>query len=340
MNAPLPKDNQSYTFDVPETGTGQRLDRWLATQTNLSRSRIQSLIFHGLVERNNSLCNDKKTLLKVGDCINLVVPPPLEVDLAPEPIPLDILYEDDELLVVNKAKGMVVHPSAGHPSGTLVNALLAHCQHLSGINGEQRPGIVHRLDKDTSGALVVAKSDRAHQHLQAQIQAKTARRVYLGIVFGKPKVHSGTIDVPVGRHPTERIKMAVVPLEKGKRAVTHWELIESLGNYSLMLYRLETGRTHQIRVHSAHIGHPIVGDPVYTRCKKKSSKLQGQALHAWKLTFQHPTTLNTVMAEAPPPAEFQQLLNQLRNQTHSSPPSPRTPPNCIYRTIGGHTLYV
>ncbi|MGK7909127.1 MAG: RluA family pseudouridine synthase [Synechococcus sp.] len=321
MNAPVPTESESYRLTVPEAGGGQRLDRWLASQLDLSRSRIQSLIFHGLVERNNALCNDKKTSLKVGDRINLVVPPPLEVDLTPEAIPLDILYEDDELLVVNKAKGMVVHPSAGHTSGTLVNALLEHCQHLSGINGEQRPGIVHRLDKDTSGALVVAKNDRAHQHLQAQIQAKTARREYLGIVFGRPQARSGTVDAPVGRHPIERKKMAVVPLEKGKRAVTHWQILESLGNYSLMMYRLETGRTHQIRVHSAHIGHPIVGDPVYTRSKQTPINLQGQALHAWKLTFQHPITQAMVATEADPPAEFQRLLKKLRHQTgHSTYP--------------------
>ena len=298
----VPKEIESYTLTVPPAGRGQRIDRWLADQLDLSRSRIQSLIQHGKVDRNRTLCNDKKTLLQAGDLIALTVPPPLEVDLVPEDIPLDILYEDDELLVVNKPKGMVVHPSAGHASGTLVNALLAHCSHLSGINGEQRPGIVHRLDKDTSGALVVAKSDRSHQHLQAQIQAKSARRDYLAVVFGRPQTLSGTIDTPIGRHPTERKKMAVVPAEKGKRAVTHWQLAEALGNYSLIAYQLETGRTHQIRVHSAYIGHPIVGDPVYTHSKRCPVTLSGQALHAWKLTFRHPLTQEAIAAEAQPPA--------------------------------------
>ena len=307
-------ESQSYSLEVPSSGQGERIDRWIASQLELSRSRVQSLIGHGQVELNQGLCTDKKTPLQTGDRIQLVVPPPLEVDLSAEDIPLDILYEDDELLVVNKPKGMVVHPSAGHASGTLVNALLAHCQRLSGINGEQRPGIVHRLDKDTSGALVVAKSDRAHQHLQAQIQAKTARREYLAIVFGRPKTQSGTVDAPIGRHPVERKKMAVVPLDKGKHAVTHWQLSEALGNFSLMAYRLDTGRTHQIRVHSAHIGHPIVGDPVYTHSRQSPVNLTGQALHAWKLTFQHPITQETIAAEAPLPDEFQRLLNKLRSQ--------------------------
>lgn len=306
--------SQSYNLDVPTSGQGERIDRWIASQLELSRSRVQSLIGHGQVELNQGLCTDKKTPLQAGDRIHLVVPPPLEVDLSPEDIPLDILYEDTELLVVNKPKGMVVHPSAGHASGTLVNALLAHCQHLSGINGEQRPGIVHRLDKDTSGALVVAKSDRAHQHLQAQIQAKTARREYLAIVFGRPKTQSGTVNAPVGRHPVERKKMAVVPLEKGKHAVTHWQLSEAFGNFSLIAYQLDTGRTHQIRVHSAHIGHPIVGDPVYTHSRQSPVNLTGQALHAWKLTFQHPVTHETIATEAPLPDEFQRLLAKLRSQ--------------------------
>lgn len=305
---------KAYRLDVPASGQGERIDRWVASQLELSRSRVQSLIGHGQVELNQALCNDKKTLLQAGDRIDLVVPPPLKVDLSPEDIPLDILYEDDELLVVNKPKGMVVHPSAGHACGTLVNALLAHCNNLSGINGEQRPGIVHRLDKDTSGALVVAKSDRSHQHLQGQIQAKTARREYLAVVFGRPKTESGTVNAAVGRHPVERKKMAVVPLEKGKHAITHWQLSESLGNFSLMSYQLDTGRTHQIRVHSAHIGHPIVGDPVYTNSRQSPVKLTGQALHAWKLTFEHPISGETICAEAPLPDEFQRLLNKLRAQ--------------------------
>jgi 23S rRNA pseudouridine1911/1915/1917 synthase len=227
---------------------------------------------------------------------------------------LDILYEDEDLLVLNKPRGLVVHPAPGHASGTLVHALLAHCPHLSGINGELRPGIVHRLDKDTTGALVIAKHDQAHQHLQAQIQAKTARRIYLGVVFGRPAQSQGTISAPIGRHPVDRQKMAVLPPGQGRAAVTHWQVLERLGNYTLMQFELETGRTHQIRVHAAHLHLPIVGDPLYTRSKTSPVKLSGQALHAWKLSFVHPRTGQPLQFTAPLPEEFERLLRQLRSQ--------------------------
>jgi 23S rRNA pseudouridine1911/1915/1917 synthase len=195
-----------------------------------------------------------------------------------------------------------------------VNALLAHCPNLPGIGGVQRPGIVHRLDKDTSGALVVAKTEFAQQHLQAQIQAKTAQREYLGIVYGVPKTESGRIDAPIGRHPNDRKKMAIVPLEQGRHAITHWQLQAKLGNYSLIHFQLETGRTHQIRVHSAHMGYPIVGDPLYSSGRSLGVKLQGQALHAWKLTLAHPDSGAEISVTAPPPSEFMRLLTILQQR--------------------------
>ena len=227
-------------------------------------------------------------------------------------------------IVVDKPAGMVVHPAPGHSTGTLVHALLYHCQQenpegitttLSGIGGTQRPGIVHRLDKDTTGAIVVAKTDQAHQHLQAQIAAKTAKREYLGIVYGQPKEDSGTINQPVGRHPVNREKQAVVPVEKGGRfAITHWTVKERFGNYALIHFQLETGRTHQIRVHSAWQGFPIMGDPLYSRGKTLNVKIPGQALHAWKLTLVHPVTEETIAVEAPMPGAMKTLLMQVKKK--------------------------
>jgi 23S rRNA pseudouridine1911/1915/1917 synthase len=232
----------------------------------------------------------------------------------PEAIPLDILYEDDQLAIVNKPAGMVVHPSAGHSTGTLVHALLAHCP-LSSIGGVHRPGIVHRLDKDTSGAIAIAKTDLAHQHLQQQLQAKTARREYLGVVYGTPKVDSGTIDLPIGRHPVDRQKNAILSLDRGgKTAVTHWQIEERLRSFSLIRFRLETGRTHQIRVHANQIGHPIVGDPVYGTGRSIGVKLPGQALHARRLQLIHPLTGESIDVTAPMPDYFLTLLQVLRNR--------------------------
>ncbi len=300
---------------VTEKQQGLRLDRGLAEQLpELSRSRLQQLIRQGQVWLNGQPCLDKNRPLQAGDQIEVRIPPATPTTLQPERIPLDILYEDDDLLVINKPRGLVVHPAPGHTSGTLVHALLAHCPHLSGINGEQRPGIVHRLDKDTTGALVIAKHDQAHQHLQAQIQAKTARRIYLGVVFGRPAQSQGTISAPIGRHPVDRQKMAVLPPGQGRAAVTHWQVLERLGNYTLMQFELETGRTHQIRVHAAHLRLPIVGDPLYTQSKTSPVKLSGQALHAWKLSFVHPRTGQPLQVTAPLPEEFERLLRQLRSQ--------------------------
>ena len=301
-------------------GAGERIDRWLAHQCDLSRNRIQKLIEQGCLSLNDQPCINKKEVVQAGDALRLKIPALQSFELRPEAIPLDILYEDEFLLVVNKPAGMVVHPAPGHPHGTLVNAVLAHCgEQLTGVGGVQRPGIVHRLDKDTTGAMVVAKTEPVLHHLQGQIQAKTAQRDYLGVVFGVPKGPEGavwgTTDAPIGRHPRDRKKMAVVPLEKrGRRAVTHWRIEERLGNYTLMHYRLETGRTHQIRVHSAMMGHPIVGDTAYGSGRSVGVKLPGQVLHARRLTLTHPITAEKVVAIAPLPAVFETLLKQLRQR--------------------------
>lgn len=304
---------------------GERLDRWIATQIpSLSRSRIQKLIEQGQVLINGQIATACKVVVQQGDQVQVNIPEAAPLDLAAEDIPLDILYEDEDLLILNKPAGLVVHPAPGHESGTLVNALLAHCQDLAGIGGVQRPGIVHRLDKDTSGALAIAKTDVAHQQLQAQFKAKTARREYLAIVYGAPATASGTVDAAIGRHPVDRKKMAIVPETKGgRRAVTHWQIAERLGNFTLMQFQLETGRTHQIRVHSAAIGHPVVGDPVYSSGRSIGVNLPGQALHAWKLKLQHPVTANWIEAVAPLPASFLTLLEVLRRRAGlvSTPPS-------------------
>lgn len=305
------------TVDAPR-GLAQsvRLDRWLAQHlVDLSRSRIQQLIEQGNVQVNGKICNSKKTIVQPGDRLNIQIPDATILDLQPEDVPLDILYEDDSLLIINKPPGLVVHPAPGHPDGTLVNALLAHCTNLPGIGGVQRPGIVHRLDKDTSGAIAIAKTDRAHQHLQAQLKAKTARREYLGVVYGAPSAESGTIDLPIGRSSIDRKKMAVVPVEKGGRpARTLWRVQERLGNYTLMHFQLETGRTHQIRVHSAQMGHPLVGDPVYSSGAGVGVNLPGQALHAWRLRLQHPVSEEWIEVTAQPHPAFVTLLKVLRSR--------------------------
>lgn len=294
----------------------ERLDRYLSeTIPDLSRSRIQQLIEQGYVQLNDHICTSKKINLQVGDRISLEIPAVQPLSVIAEDIPLDILYEDEQLLILNKPAGLVVHPAPGHPDGTLVNALLAHCPNLPGIGGVQRPGIVHRLDKDTTGAIAIAKTDIAYQHLQAQLQAKTARREYLGVVYGAPKTVSGTVDLPIGRHPQDRKKMAIVPVEKGGRtAITHWRVRERLGNCTLMHFQLETGRTHQIRVHSAKIGHPIVGDSVYGSGRSLGVNLSGQALHAWQLKLQHPISANWVEVTAPLPQTLTKLLEVLRRR--------------------------
>ena len=297
-----------------------RIDRYLAEELpDLSRSRIQQLIEQGKVQVNGKVCTSKKINLKVGGRITLEVPEAQPLEIQAEDIPLDILYEDDQLLILNKPAGLVVHPAPGHSHGTLVNALLAHCPDLPGIGGVQRPGIVHRLDKDTTGAIAIAKTDIAYKHIQAQLQAKTARREYLGVVYGAPKTASGKVDLPIGRHPQDRKKMAVVPIEEGGRsAITHWQIQERLGNFTLIHFQLETGRTHQIRVHSAKMGHPIVGDPVYGSGRSVGVNLPGQALHAWRLRLQHPITGDWVEATATPPQSFTTLLEILRRRASIS----------------------
>ncbi|NEO20512.1 MAG: RluA family pseudouridine synthase [Moorea sp. SIO4A5] len=291
-----------------------RLDSYIAQQTpDLSRSRIQKLIEQGNVQVNDHVCISKKAKVQLGDRISLTIPDAKPLELQPEVIPLDILYEDEVLIIINKPASLVVHPAPGHESGTLVNALLAHCPKLTGIGGVQRPGIVHRLDKDTTGAIAIAKTDQAHGHLQAQLQAKTAQRQYLGVVYGAPSAESGTINQPIGRHPVDRKKMAVVPVEKGGRpAITHWQVRERLGNYTLIHFQLETGRTHQIRVHSSYIGHPIVGDPVYSSGRSVGVNLPGQALHAWRLQLKHPVSEEWIEFVAPPPLALIKLLDVLR----------------------------
>lgn len=300
-----------------DTAEPSRLDRWLTAHLkDLSRNRVQKLIDWEYVTLNGVLCTDKKVSVRVGDAIAVTIPATKPLEISAEAIPLDILYEDEHLVIVNKAAGMVVHPAPGNLSGTLVNALLAHCgEQLTGIGGVERPGIVHRLDKETTGAIVVAKSELAHRDLQAQMKAKTARREYVGVVYGVPPATSGTVNAPTGRHPVDRKKQAIVPLAKGGRpAVTHWQIAERLGNFTLMRFQLETGRTHQIRVHCAHIGHPMVGDTTYGTGRSVGVNLPGQALHAERLTLRHPATGETFTAIAPWPPHFTKLLTVLRHR--------------------------
>ena len=305
----------TINIQVPENS--DRLDRYLSQNlSDLSRSRIQQLIEQGHVQVNDQICTSKKVNLKIGDRISLEIPAIEPLQLLAADIPLDILYEDEELIILNKPAGLVVHPAPGHPDGTLVNAILAHCPNLPGIGGIQRPGIVHRLDKDTTGAIVIAKTDLAYQHLQAQLQAKTARREYLGLVYGVPKTETGSIDLPIGRNPQDRKKMGIVSIEDGGRAaITHWRVQERLANYTLIHFQLETGRTHQIRVHSAKMGHPLVGDPIYSSGHSLGVNLPGQALHAWKLQLQHPVSGNLVEVTAPLPRSFATLLEVLRRRS-------------------------
>lgn len=294
--------------------SGERADAALARLApDLTRSAAQRLLEEGRVLREGRPLrkNDK---LQAGDVLELDLPEPQPVTLEPEDIPLDIVYEDKDLLVINKPKGLVVHPAAGHWSGTLVNALLYHCRDsLSGINGELRPGIVHRIDKDTSGLLIVAKNDFAHQALAAQLQDHTLARTYVCLVVGGVREDSGVIDAPIGRHPTDRKKMAVT--EKNSRhAVTHWRVLERFPGYTLLECRLETGRTHQIRVHMAYRNHPIVGDTVYGRPKPELGQ-DSQCLHARALTFRHPRTGETMTLTCPLPDYFTRLLEALRRRT-------------------------
>ena len=300
-----------------------RLDRWLVAQRpEQSRARIQKFIDAGYV-RVNGVTGKAKTPLRQSDTVELWMPPPEPLPyLIPQEIPLDVLFEDEHLIVLNKPTGLTVHPAPGNKDGTLVNGLLHHCPDLPGISGKLRPGIVHRLDKDTTGCIVVAKSQEALVKLQVQIQKRIASREYLAVVHGVPAAEHGTIVGAIGRHPADRKKYTVVHDDSGRHACTHWTLLERLGDYSLMRFKLDTGRTHQIRVHCAHIGHPIVGDPVYSRCRKLPLALPGQALHAFQLGLDHPIHRERMLFEAPLPPVFEKLLALLRrrHQTGSTFP--------------------
>lgn len=291
-----------------------RIDKVIRPE-GLTRSALQ-----GLIDAGNVFCGGKAVTksykVKAGDTVEVLVPDAKEIDLCPENIPLDIRYEDDDLLVVNKPKGMVVHPAPGNYSGTLVNALMFHCKSsLSGINGEIRPGIVHRIDKDTSGLLVVAKNDFSHNSLAMQIKAHSFTREYRAVVYGGFKETDGTVNAPIGRNPKDRKQMAVILSGASAReAVTHYEVIEKLNGFSFMKFRLETGRTHQIRVHMAYIGHPIAGDAVYGP-KKVITELKGQCLHAGLIGFVHPRTGEYIEIEAELPKYFTDFLLKLRGRT-------------------------
>lgn len=325
---------------VPEEAAGERLDKFLAAQSTaekeaLSRSRIQALIKAGDVQIDGQAITDAKTKLCAGQTIEMLIPEPVDTTPVGEAIALDVVFEDDHLIVINKPAGLVVHPAAGHESGTLVNALLAHCgDSLSGIGGVRRPGIVHRLDKDTSGLLVVAKSDAAHQGL-SELFADHGRtlhlvREYLAIVWSPPSRPNGTIDAPVGRSPRNRERQAIVRGANGREAITHWDVRERFSNADgdiiagLMACVLETGRTHQIRLHMEHAGHPVLGDRMYGTGFKTKTKflddasrdaltaLGRQALHAARLGFEHPVTAEVLEFESPMPGDMQQLVDALR----------------------------
>lgn len=291
--------------------SGERIDKFLSEELDsLSRSYIQKLVKDGEVRVNGNAVKANYKV-NINDSIEVNIPEPEEPDILPENIPLDVLYEDDDVLIVNKPKGMVVHPAPGHYSHTLVNAVLYHCKdQLSGINGVMRPGIVHRIDMDTTGSLLICKNDAAHQILAEELKEHSITRRYHAIVHGNLKVDEGTVDAPIGRHPVDRKKMSTKSIH-GRRAVTHYKVLERFGNYTYIECELETGRTHQIRVHMASIGHPILGDQVYGPAKCPF-RLQGQTLHAKILGFRHPSTGDYMEFDAPLPEYFQKLLRQLR----------------------------
>lgn len=293
---------------------GVRLDKFVASaETGLSRGMAVTLIESGEITVNGERSN-KKTKLFSGDRVEVRIPDPQPYEAVAQNIPLDIVYEDNDLLVVNKPKGMVVHPAAGNPDGTLVNALLYHCgDSLSGINGVMRPGIVHRIDKDTSGLLIVAKNDLSHTRLAEQIKAHTFTREYQAVVFGALKDDEGVVDAPIGRHPVDRKKMCVTQ-KNSKNAVTHYSVISRYKGYTHVKCVLETGRTHQIRVHMAYLGHPVAGDPVYG-VKNEKVSFSGQCLHAGKIGFIHPSTGKYMEFESDLPAYFKEFLLKLKNIT-------------------------
>ena len=296
---------------VEEEDIGTRCDRFLAGKLpDLSRSRIQELIAEGAVQIDGKTVKSSRKMME-GETVEIRIPDPEVPEIRPEAIPLDILYEDNDLLIVNKPKGMTVHPAPGHPDGTLVNAVLYHCgESLSGINGVLRPGIVHRIDKDTTGALIICKNDAAHRKIAEQLQVHSVTRIYHGIVCGAVRNDTGTIEGNIGRDPKDRKKMAVVKTG-GKEAVTHYRVLRRFRNYTFCEFTLETGRTHQIRVHMASIGHPLLGDAVYGP-QKCPFKLEGQTLHASVTGFIHPSTGLYSEFTAPLPEYFEQLLKTLK----------------------------
>ena len=294
---------------ITEEYAGQRADVALAALLEVTRSNMQKLLEEGRAMKGTKVLKSNYKVKK-GDEIIVTLPEPQPLDVQPENIPLDIIYEDDDVVVVNKARGMVVHPAAGNYSGTLVNALLYHCKNLSGINGVIRPGIVHRLDKDTSGIMICAKNDAAHISLSEQIQAKTAKRTYLAVVRGNVKTDSGVIETMIARDKNDRKKMAVVK-EDGRIAITEYKVLERFGNYTIVRCKLRTGRTHQIRVHMEYLGYPLVGDPKYSPMKTPFS-IQGQALHSQTLEFTHPRTGERMCFEAPLPEDMHKIVTRLR----------------------------
>ncbi len=294
---------------ITENEAGMRADVALAQLLEITRSNMQKLLEEGRAVRGQKIIKSNYRV-KAGEEILVELPEPQPLDVQPEDIPLDIIYEDDDVVVVNKARGMVVHPAAGNYSGTLVNALLYHCHNLSGINGVIRPGIVHRLDKDTSGIMICAKNDSAHLSLSEQIQSKTAQRTYLAVVRGNVKNDSGVIETQIARDKNDRKKMAVVT-EGGRQAITEYEVAERFGKYTVVKCRLKTGRTHQIRVHMEYLGYPLVGDPKYSPLKTPFA-INGQALHSLTLSFTHPRTGERLTFEAPLPEDMKKILTRLR----------------------------
>ncbi len=299
-------------FEVTEEQDGERLDKYLSIiYPDTSRSFFQKLI-----KEHSVLVNEKPEKssyrMNVEDIVTIHFPDAVETAIEPEDIPLDIIYEDDDLLIVNKPKGMVVHPSAGHYSGTLVNAIMYHCKDsLSGINGEIRPGIVHRIDMDTTGSLIICKNDTSHISIAEQIKVHSVNRIYEGIVIGNVKEDEGTIEGPIGRHPIERKKMSINE-KNGKPAITHYKVLKRFGNYTYMQFKLETGRTHQIRVHMSSIGHPLLGDTLYSNGKSPFKHLEGQTLHAKTIGFIHPSKNEYMEFDAPLPEYFVKLLSVLK----------------------------
>ena len=294
---------------ITENEAGQRADVVLAAMLELTRSNMQKLLDEGRAVKGTKVIKSNYKV-KLGDEIIVTLPEPRPLDVQPENIPLDIIYEDEDVVVVNKERGMVVHPAAGNYSGTLVNALLYHCKNLSGINGVIRPGIVHRLDKDTSGIMICAKNDAAHVSLSEQIQSKTAQRTYLAVVRGNIKTDSGVIETQISRDKDDRKKMAVVK-EGGRNAITEYEVVERFGKYTIVKCKLKTGRTHQIRVHMEYLGYPLVGDPKYSPMKTPFS-INGQALHSLTLAFDHPRTGERMEFEAKLPEDLHKIVTRLR----------------------------